>query len=415
MKSLKGRRSHDASFCLLVLYTLWLFKLLFIDTMNKKVYRGKKGIRSTYSFAKKPKITSKRRLLNRFDMESQPESVGTSAKKLKQSEKTYKEIDVDQTFGYRLINFVFSTISQAVVCKRCKSDVTFTEASKRGLGFKIIISCTNCEQTVIPNSPYIGKGYEINRRIIFAMRLLGIGLNGIIKFCAFMELPRPIFQSFYDKLIRTISISTEAVCEKSMKTAAKKEKEKSIENGQTNGLTISGDGTWRKRGFSSLFGLVSVIGWYTGKVIDIVVKSKYCKACEFWNKDANTEKYADWAVTHENECQANHKGSAGKMEVDAVIDIFQRSEELHGVKYVYYIGDGDSKTFRGIIDAQPYENCTVTKKECIDHVQKKDGYEASQHKENYDRSWRKGQINRQVNRRTLYLLRLGHPSKPRFY
>jgi len=39
------------------------------------------------------------------------------------------------------------------------------------------------------------------------------------------------------------------------------------------------------------------------------------------------------------------------MEVDAVIEMFQRSEALHGLKYANYIGDGDSKTFKGILDA----------------------------------------------------------------
>lgn len=59
------------------------------------------------------------------------------------------------------------------------------------------------------------------------------------------------------------------------------------------------------------------------------------------------------------------------MEVDAVIEMFQRSEELYQVKYANYIGDGDSKTFKGILDCEPYENFTVSKKECVDHVQKR--------------------------------------------
>ncbi|GFR13320.1 hypothetical protein TNCT_78301 [Trichonephila clavata] len=31
-------------------------------------------------------------------------------------------------------------------------------------------------------------------------------------------------------------------------------------------LTVSGDGTWKKKGFSSLFGASTLIGKYTGKV-----------------------------------------------------------------------------------------------------------------------------------------------------
>ncbi|XP_071569569.1 uncharacterized protein [Temnothorax nylanderi] len=338
-----------------------------------KVNRDRKGTKQSSGYEKRPKASSKRPL-NRFELETEDTYVSTSAKKLQQSAKEYN-IEVDATVGYRLINFiaVFSAISNVVVCKQCKSNVKFTESGKRGLGFKIIISCDNCDKTEVPNCPYIKNSYEINRRIILAMRLLGIGLNGILKFCAFMDLPRPIFYSFYDKILNTISIGTKAVCTKSMKNAVEKEKTLSIEKGKTHGITVSGDGTWRKRGFSSLFGLVSLIGWYSGKVVDIVVKSKYCKQCEYWEKKSGTTEYSEWLQTHASECNANHEESAGKMEVDAVIEMFQRSEELYQVKYADYIGDGDSKTFKGILDSEPYENFNVLKKECIDHVQKRMG------------------------------------------
>ena len=122
--------------------------------------------------------------------------------------------------------------------------------------------------TEIPNCPYIKNAYEINRRIILAMRLLGVGLQGIRKFCAFMELPRPVYQSVYDRIIENISNATKIVSEGSLSNAAKGEKRFSVENGEKNGITMSGDGSWRKRGFSSLYGFVSLIGWHIGKIID---------------------------------------------------------------------------------------------------------------------------------------------------
>ncbi|EFN71738.1 hypothetical protein EAG_00321, partial [Camponotus floridanus] len=93
----------------------------------------------------------------------------------------------------------------------------------RGLGFKIVIVCPNCPAVEIPSCKYIRNAYEINRRIVLAMRLLGVGLNGILKFCAFMELPRPIFQSFYDRVIEMILIASATVREVSMKKAADEE------------------------------------------------------------------------------------------------------------------------------------------------------------------------------------------------
>lgn len=62
------------------------------------------------------------------------------------------------------------------------------------------------------------------------------------------------------------------------------------------------------------------------------------------------------------------------MEVDAIVEMFERSETKNNVKYVRYIGDGDSKTFKGILDVNPYDDDPVVeKKECVGHVQKRMG------------------------------------------
>lgn len=342
--------------------------------MSDKVYNGRKGTKENYSTRKRSKIGN-RRPPNRHSFEHDSEYVSASAKKLKMNDEKCDR-EVDESFGYRFINFltVFSAISQVVVCRECKGDVTFSEGSRRGLGSKIIVNCRNCSDYSINSCPLINdRAYEINTRMIFAMRLLGIGINGIKKFCAFMDLPKPVFQVTYDKIISNIAIATERVRTLCLKSAAEEEKVLSIEHNNSDGLTVSGDGSWRKRGFSSLFGLVTLIGWYTGKVLDVYVKSKYCKVCEYWKKKEGTAEYEEKFTDHELHCEANHEGSAGKMEVDAVIEMFQRSESLYNVKYVNYIGDGDSKTHKGIVDANPYDNVPVAKKECIGHVQKRMG------------------------------------------
>ena len=98
------------------------------------------------------------------------------------------------------------------------------------------------------------------------MRLLGIGLHEMTKFCAFTELPRPIFHSFYDKVVKKMPTANDATI--------------SIEK-EENGMRVSGDGSWRKRGFTSLYDLVTLIGNNCGKIVDCIVKSKYCKAYEY--------------------------------------------------------------------------------------------------------------------------------------
>lgn len=95
-----------------------------------------------------------------------------------------------------------------------------TESGKLCLGFKLVVSCENCGKTEIPSCPFVDKGYEINCRIIIAMRLLGVGLHRISQFCAFMELPGSTFHSFYDKLVKRMFTATNLVCKNSMMKAA---------------------------------------------------------------------------------------------------------------------------------------------------------------------------------------------------
>ena len=293
------------------------------------MYSGKKGTKKSYPTRRRSSGT--KRPLNGFEAEGNSKEVSASAKKLNM---------VNEDFGNRILTFVtvFSVISQHVKCKTCDSDIPFHERSPRGLGFKIVIACPNCPDVVIPSCKFINNAYEINLRIVIAMRLLGVGLNGILKFCAFMELPRPIFQSFYDRLVDSISIATGSVRDVSMKKTAEKEKEICVQNGQLEGITVSGDGSLRKRGLSPLFGVTSLIGWHTGKIVDFVVKFKYCKACEYWKSTSRTSEYNEWIKTHADQFQANHEGSSGKMEVDAVTKMLKRSESLHGLKYANYIG-----------------------------------------------------------------------------
>ena len=132
----------------------------------------------------------------------------------------------------------YSSISS--FCQYKSGSVTFSESCKRGLGFKLVVTCEICVylNTTVDSNPLInGHALNINRRLTFAMRLIGIGIQGISKFCDFMCHPKPVF--------------------------------------------------------SSLYGFASLIGWFSGEVIDICVKSKYCKECEYWDKKKGITEYEE--------------------------------------------------------------------------------------------------------------------------
>lgn len=62
------------------------------------------------------------------------------------------------------------------------------------------------------------------------------------------------------------------------------------------------------------------------------------------------------------------------MEVDAIKEMFLRSWEWYQVRYINYIGDGDTKTFKALLTENPYgSDFEVKKKECIGHVEKRMG------------------------------------------
>ena len=44
-------------------------------------------------------------------------------------------------------------------------------------------------------------------------------------------------------------------------------------------ITVACDGTWARRGFQSLYGVVVVASWKTGKGLDVDVLSEHCQAC----------------------------------------------------------------------------------------------------------------------------------------
>ncbi|GFY30968.1 uncharacterized protein TNCV_1629411 [Trichonephila clavipes] len=126
---------------------------------------------------------------------------------------------------------------------------------------------------------------------------------------------------------------------------------------------ISVDGTWQRRGYSSMNGCVAALS------VDIEIMSSYCPTCRKISKMPRSIKSETFAADHV--CHSNFQGSALKMEAVGAMRIFQRSIVKRGLKYAHYYGDGDSKGFISVKDT--YGKDSVTKYECTGHVQKRVG------------------------------------------
>ena len=100
-----------------------------------------------------------------------------------------------------------------------------------------------------------------------------------------------------DVISNKVRDSAEKVAKASMLTAALDLK--SGEEGMTDiGVTV--DGTWQKRGFSSLNGVVAVISITNGKVLDVESMSRHCKSCMINAPMKNTDpkRYESWRIQH---------------------------------------------------------------------------------------------------------------------
>lgn len=291
-----------------------------------------------------------------------------SAKKLKASTN---DVIINPSICYRIIEFisVFAALADLLVCRVCKQKVKFGQSGEKGLGFKISVQC-KCGTSLIQSGPYIHNGYEVNRRVVLAMRLLGVAREGINIFCGVMDIGSGLSRQGYNRILQYLHGSVKKLFDLSCISAV--EEEKGLNEKKETPLlnfTVSGDGSWKKRGFSSLYGVTTLIAYYSGKVIDLVVKSSYCQACTYFKNHPDDEQ----SDKHIESCAITHKGSSGKMEVDSMVEMFSRSEEKYGVRYTNYVGDGDAKTFKALFDMKPYEDIDVKKSECVGHVEKRMG------------------------------------------
>ena len=140
--------------------------------------------------------------------------------------------------------------------------------------------------------------------------------------------------------------------------------------------SVSVDGSWQRRGYCSLNGIVTAMSLpedidRPGKVLDVAVLTKNCKQCHIYDElPHNSVEYLRWKSTHV--CSINHEGSAGSMETEGAKQIFNSSIEKHKLIYENYLGDGDSKGHNSVVGCYG-PDVEVKKLQCVGHVQKRVG------------------------------------------
>lgn len=158
----------------------------------------------------------------------------------------------------------------------------------------------------------------MNLRYAYALRSINKGLEAGKMFSAVMNLAPP--NARMQTLYKTLLPSVTEVSDGSLRNAASEAIE---ENEDSQDIAAAFDGTWQKRGFKSLNGIVTVTSFDTGKVLDFECMSKFCIICArdlFKNDQVKMEE-------HKKVCKENYAGPSGGMEVAGAEIVYQRSED----------------------------------------------------------------------------------------
>ena len=277
--------------------------------------------------------------------------------------------------GFRLIDLgCLQNLFSAVSCKSCHGPVSITEVQRHGLASCLEVTCSSCDERK-PEfmSRKISRFWEVNRRAVLGMRLIGKSRQALVKLAGALDMPSPMTRSAYHRHEQALHDASRTVAETSMSLAAREARS----GADIASIPATYDGTWMRCGYASLYGVFTAIAWDVGKVVDCEVLSKFYHKCSFLsgqkrNGKITAEEYEEKMAAHQ--WARNTTVSSAAMESEAAKTIWARSVEQFKLRYTTFIGDGDTKSFKVVSESAPYgPDIPVSKEECVGHVQKRMG------------------------------------------
>ncbi|GFW45679.1 uncharacterized protein TNCV_3246161 [Trichonephila clavipes] len=247
-------------------------------------------------------------------------------------------------------------------CDMCSLDVECNSAY--GFSTKIELKCKSCRKIFnsVFSSPRDDDSncFDANKKLVEAFLKIGKGHAALELFSMAIgihAMDKKTFSKCLHKLYEEKCSFKEDILEISRKVVRKHHEDLL---GTANGvidITVSYDGTWQKRGHSSLYGIGIVIDILTGLIIDYEILSKYCPECTTAKRDLgeNSAEYSIWYKSHQEECSENYVGSSNAMEVKAAEILWKRSIKNCGMRYVSILSDGDAKTYQHLSSLNVYE------------------------------------------------------------
>jgi hypothetical protein len=271
------------------------------------------------------------------------------------------------------------------ICSECGEQQKLSFTNPRGMVVTMKVACDNCGavSSALQSSPYIQgtKIPEIHRRTVMGMQSIGCGPSDLATLAIYQN-----SLSINELYFRQHSKQVAKLNEVSLASALRDAREivraeylklnPLLDPNAVLDIAVSFDGSWQKRGHTSLFGFGAVIDTLTGLVVDFHVMCKYCHNCAITKADMGAEspEFDVWYQGHKKDCPINFEGPSGNMEPHSAKILWERSIAEGNMRYTTMIGDGDSRAHLEVEHVYgASDDDAVVKEECINHVNKRLG------------------------------------------
>ncbi|CAF2910506.1 unnamed protein product [Rotaria sp. Silwood2] len=220
-----------------------------------------------------------------------------------------------------------------------------------GLFHQNIFRCTKClKETLITNfprsHPIESIQQEPNKRLSVAAAFTGTGYDAInvvmSSLCLSITSKKVFLQQLhkhYDSLYDFVKTHFQKIIDHI--------KYKNNQNNEILNITVSLDGTWKRRSHISNYGIVFLIDVHTGYYIDYEVMSVNCEACNMRKSTLTNTQFDKWYKKHTVHCYKNYNGTSKSMEKEGAVRLFQHSL-INGLRYKRMVCDGDACAYEAI-------------------------------------------------------------------
>ena len=254
----------------------------------------------------------------------------------------------------------------------CGHGLEFLGESKRiGLCSILVSRCFKCRQYFkMYTAEYIKLGekghYSTNMGAVLGQISTGGGGHHLQEQLCSMNIPSLSPHSFV-RIERSLGTAFEDIVTHELLSAGIQEREHAITTKtffeDIPACTVVVDAGWSKRchkhSYNANTGVGVIFGAHSKKLLYIGIHNKYCSTCSIVHRSSST------IPVHQ--CYKNWSQSSCAMESDIIVGGFKSSERMHGLRYMWMIGDGDSSVYSSVSIGVPYGRF-VQKVECTNHA-----------------------------------------------